>query len=66
MHLACSISVRRVVIYVPTLSDRSLDLLEGVLFTDIRFHDTISRGTLLNRFGKDFESEIRHCRKLRY
>ncbi|KAF5389660.1 hypothetical protein D9757_004116 [Collybiopsis confluens] len=30
-------------------------LLETVLFADIRFHDTISRGRLLNRFGKDFE-----------
>ncbi|KAH8829370.1 multidrug resistance-associated ABC transporter [Flagelloscypha sp. PMI_526] len=31
------------------------DLLEGVLFANIRFHDTVSRGRLLNRFGKDFE-----------
>ena len=31
-------------------------LLESVLFADIRFHDTVSRGRLLNRFGKDFES----------
>ena len=30
-------------------------LLESVLFADIRFHDTVSRGRLLNRFGKDFE-----------
>lgn len=30
-------------------------LLETVLFTNIRFHDTVSRGRLLNRFGKDFE-----------
>ncbi|KIJ61824.1 hypothetical protein HYDPIDRAFT_95629 [Hydnomerulius pinastri MD-312] len=30
-------------------------LLESVLFSNIRFHDTISRGMLLNRFGKDFE-----------
>ena len=30
-------------------------LLESVLFTNIRFHDTVSRGRLLNRFGKDFE-----------
>ncbi|KAF9788298.1 multidrug resistance-associated ABC transporter [Thelephora terrestris] len=30
-------------------------LLEGVLFAKIRFHDTVSRGRLLNRFGKDFE-----------
>ncbi|TDL21435.1 ATP-binding cassette transporter [Rickenella mellea] len=30
-------------------------LLEAVLFAHIRFHDTASRGRLLNRFGKDFE-----------
>ncbi|KAI0918434.1 hypothetical protein AcV5_002428 [Taiwanofungus camphoratus] len=30
-------------------------LLEGVLFANIRFHDTVSRGRLLNRFGNDFE-----------
>ncbi|KAH7096201.1 multidrug resistance-associated ABC transporter [Auriculariales sp. MPI-PUGE-AT-0066] len=30
-------------------------LLEQVLFAKIRFHDTINRGRLLNRFGKDFE-----------
>ncbi|KZV87123.1 multidrug resistance-associated ABC transporter [Exidia glandulosa HHB12029] len=30
-------------------------LLERVLFARIRFHDTINRGRLLNRFGKDFE-----------
>lgn len=30
-------------------------LLESVLFTSIRFHDTVNRGRLLNRFGKDFE-----------
>ncbi|KAG2343136.1 multidrug resistance-associated ABC transporter [Suillus weaverae] len=30
-------------------------LLETVLFAHIRFHDTVSRGRLLNRFGKDFE-----------
>ncbi|KAF7343123.1 ATP-dependent bile acid permease [Mycena venus] len=30
-------------------------LLQAVLFAPIRFHDTISRGRLLNRFGKDFE-----------
>jgi len=31
------------------------ELLETVLFAKIRFHDTVSRGRLLNRFGKDFE-----------
>ncbi|KLO19366.1 ATP-binding cassette transporter [Schizopora paradoxa] len=30
-------------------------LLRVVLSAQIRFHDTISRGRLLNRFGKDFE-----------
>ncbi|KAJ7853283.1 multidrug resistance-associated ABC transporter [Mycena olivaceomarginata] len=30
-------------------------LLEAVLFANIRFHDTVSRGRVLNRFGKDFE-----------
>ncbi|KAI0720942.1 ATP-binding cassette transporter [Cerioporus squamosus] len=30
-------------------------LLESVLFANIRFHDTSSRGRLLNRFGKDIE-----------
>jgi hypothetical protein len=30
-------------------------LLESVLFADIRFHDIVSRGRLLNRFGTDFE-----------
>ena len=32
-----------------------MKLLETVLFANIRFHDTVSRGRLLNRFGKDFE-----------
>ena len=32
-------------------------LLNAVLFANIRFHDTTNRGRLLNRFGKDFESE---------
>ncbi|KIY69721.1 multidrug resistance-associated ABC transporter [Cylindrobasidium torrendii FP15055 ss-10] len=30
-------------------------LLESVLFTSIRWHDTVNRGRVLNRFGKDFE-----------
>ncbi|EPQ52410.1 hypothetical protein GLOTRDRAFT_26339, partial [Gloeophyllum trabeum ATCC 11539] len=33
-------------------------LLEAVLFAHIRFHDTVSRGRLLNRFGKDFEGTV--------
>jgi hypothetical protein len=28
-------------------------MLETVLFANLRFHDTTSRGRLLNRFGKD-------------
>ncbi|KAJ7126290.1 multidrug resistance-associated ABC transporter [Mycena epipterygia] len=32
------------------------NLLHSILFANIRFHDTISRGRLLNRFGKDFEA----------
>ena len=30
-------------------------LLEAILFANIRFHDTVSRGRVLNRFGNDFE-----------
>ena len=30
-------------------------MLESVLFAKLRFHDTTSRGRLLNRFGKDVE-----------
>ncbi|KAI0062503.1 ATP-binding cassette transporter [Artomyces pyxidatus] len=33
-------------------------LLETVLFAKIRFHDTVSRGRLLNRFGNDFQGII--------
>ena len=36
-----------------------LGLLDAVLFANIRFHDTVSRGRLLNRFGKDFEGNAR-------
>jgi len=41
-------------------------LLETVLFANICFHDTVSRGRLLNQFGKDFEGmgeEISHRMK---
>ena len=43
--------------YISCLPDNRLctELLETVLFANIRFHDTVSRGRLLNRFGKDFE-----------
>jgi hypothetical protein len=41
-------------------------MLETVLFAPLRFHDTTSRGRLLNRFGKDIEgldSEMAdHCK----
>ncbi|WWC73697.1 uncharacterized protein I206_107669 [Kwoniella pini CBS 10737] len=30
-------------------------MLESVLFSTLRFHDTTNRGRLLNRFGKDIE-----------
>lgn len=30
-------------------------MLKTVLFATLRFHDTTSRGRLLNRFGKDIE-----------
>ncbi len=44
-------------LYILRLPDDRLctELLEAVLFANIRFHDTVSRGRLLNRFGKDFE-----------
>lgn len=38
-----------------SLLTQTTGLLETVLFANIRFHDTVSRGRLLNRFGKDFE-----------
>jgi len=39
-------------------------LIESVLFANIRFHDTVSRGRLLNRFGKDFEGLLACTRRL--
>lgn len=33
-------------------------MLETILFANIRFHDTVSRGRVLNRFGKDFEGLV--------
>ena len=41
--------------HVPHDDSLCTELLETVLFANIRFHDTVSRGRLLNRFGKDFE-----------
>ncbi|KAJ7065639.1 multidrug resistance-associated ABC transporter [Mycena amicta] len=31
-------------------------ILESILFARMRFHDTVSRGRVLNRFGKDLEA----------
>lgn len=47
-------------LYVSRLLDDRVcsELLETILFANIRFHDTVSRGRLLNRFGKDFEGHI--------
>jgi ABC-type multidrug transport system fused ATPase/permease subunit len=45
----------QVVTFGPLLTSLVIELLEAVLFANIRFHDTVSRGRLLNRFGKDFE-----------
>jgi ABC-type multidrug transport system fused ATPase/permease subunit len=39
-------------------------LLETILFANIRFHDTVSRGRVLNRFGKDFEGWYQSCIQL--
>lgn len=55
MRLSCFIKVRAFFFPIWFELMRLLELLEGVLFADIRFHDTVSRGRLLNRFGKDFE-----------
>ncbi|GBE87301.1 ATP-dependent bile acid permease [Sparassis crispa] len=51
-------TVRWVVLYhggIHASTELYKRLLECVLFANIRFHDTVSRGRLLNRFGKDFE-----------
>ena len=41
--------------HLGTLPMDSAAMLETVLFAKLRFHDTTSRGRLLNRFGKDIE-----------
>jgi hypothetical protein len=50
----------------PPVLIESPGMLETVLFAPLRFHDTTSRGRLLNRFGKDIEgldSEMAdHCK----
>ncbi|KAL0069231.1 hypothetical protein AAF712_003594 [Marasmius tenuissimus] len=51
-------TIRWFVLYAGSIEASSVlykRLLETVLFANIRFHDTVSRGRLLNRFGKDFE-----------
>lgn len=59
-------TVRWIVLYTGSIHASTVlykKLLEAVLFANIRFHDTVSRGRLLNRFGKDFEglSEFPFC-----
>jgi ABC-type multidrug transport system fused ATPase/permease subunit len=54
MHPMFSIKVRLHYGFLTWYRLRS-ELLETILFAQIRFHDTVSRGRLLNRFGKDFE-----------
>lgn len=60
--------LRWLVLYYGSLrASRSLyaKLLEAILFAKIRFHDTVSRGRILNRFGRDFEGKcgtiLDHC-----
>ncbi|KAF7331368.1 Multidrug resistance-associated ABC transporter protein [Mycena kentingensis (nom. inval.)] len=52
------IVVRQLVLYFGAIhASKGIhkSLLESVLFAQIRFHDTVSRGRVLNRFGKDIE-----------
>ncbi|KAG9313459.1 hypothetical protein JVU11DRAFT_5783 [Chiua virens] len=44
-----------IILWLSLVLRRTVGLLETVLFASVRFHDTVSRGRLLNRFGKDFE-----------
>ncbi|KAJ2928533.1 hypothetical protein H1R20_g8544, partial [Candolleomyces eurysporus] len=51
-------TIRKFVLYHGSIHASTIlyeRLLETVLFADIRFHETVSRGRLLNRYGKDFE-----------
>ncbi|ODO00841.1 ATP-binding cassette transporter [Cryptococcus wingfieldii CBS 7118] len=51
-------NIQYAIIYYGSLqASRKLhnSMLESVLFSTLRFHDTTSRGRLLNRFGKDIE-----------
>ncbi|EIW71535.1 hypothetical protein TREMEDRAFT_42903 [Tremella mesenterica DSM 1558] len=51
-------NIQYVVVYYGSLkASKKLHgvMLEAVLFAKLRFHDTTSRGRLLNRFGKDIE-----------
>ncbi|KAF7308067.1 Multidrug resistance-associated ABC transporter protein [Mycena kentingensis (nom. inval.)] len=52
------IVVRQLVLYFGAIHASEgvhTSLLDSVLFAQIRFHDTVSRGRVLNRFGKDIE-----------
>ena len=55
MRQPFSTRVRVVCAWISLFTHTTTGLLETVLFANIRFHDTVSRGRLLNRFGKDFE-----------
>ena len=49
---------KRAAHYIPvshTPAELTIEMLQSVLFAKLRFHDTTSRGRLLNRFGKDVE-----------
>jgi ABC-type multidrug transport system fused ATPase/permease subunit len=51
-------NIQFIVVYIGSLRSSRLlhnKMLESVLFATLRFHDTTSRGRLLNRFGKDIE-----------
>ena len=51
-------NIQYAIVYIGSLrASRRLHtaMLQSVLFATLRFHDTTSRGRLLNRFGKDIE-----------
>ncbi|KAF8178262.1 multidrug resistance-associated ABC transporter [Pholiota molesta] len=51
-------TIRWFILYTGSIrASRTLykQLLESILFASLRFHESTSRGSLLNRFGKDFE-----------
>ncbi|KAJ6609306.1 hypothetical protein B0H10DRAFT_2166370 [Mycena sp. CBHHK59/15] len=64
VYAAVSLAFRKALLVVILHSDNGSirastvlykNLLQAVLFAHIRIHDTVSRGRLVNRFGKDFE-----------